>query len=231
VLRTKSIRSISLVPTAGESSPTSVLVDVTTNYPNGVQELKRFQGYGQQLLLPEEMIYGNDLIKVWSIEEEEEPQMMGSENHQATMIRPRAEDRTYNEVSPVFTGKETPTEKKSATPVLTLPKDEMETDDDESPLAEMDDLFMALPPASISLQPRMFPLSPPSTMSRTSSDGSTFSSNRTSSGSTNTIVLDNMLIDDSSLDEEIIPPTTKPPKGHRRGHRRHQSHFDFQFSG
>ena len=222
VLRTKSM---------SRSSPTSVLVDVTTNFPNGVQELKRFQGYSHQLLMPEEMIYGNDLIKVWSIEDEEEPQMMASENHQATMIRFRTEDPTYNKVSPALTGQETPNENKSATPVLTLPKDEMETEDDESPLVEIDDLFTALPPAYISLQPRLFSLSPISTMSRNSSDGSNFSSRRTSSGSTTTIVLDNMIIDDSGLDEEIIPPTTKPPKGHRRGHRRHQSHFDFQFSG
>jgi hypothetical protein len=207
-----------------------------------LKELSRFQGYSHQLFLPEEMIYGNDLIKVWSIEDEEQPQMMASENRQATMIQLRTEEPTYNKVSAALTRQETPNQKKPATPVLSLPKDEMETEDDESPLVEMDDLFMALPPASISLPPRMFSLSPMffppasprisgSTISRNSSNSSIRSSSRTSSGSTNMIVLDNMIIDDSGLEEEIILPSTKPPKGHRRGHRRHQSHFDFQFSG
>jgi len=64
------IESITLVPTAGESSPTSVVVDVTATCKEGVSELKRIQRYASQLFIPEEMIYGNDLIKVWNIEDE-----------------------------------------------------------------------------------------------------------------------------------------------------------------
>merc|ERR1712048_201478 len=97
---------------------------------------------------------------------------------------------------------------------------------------DMDDLFMALPPSTITLTPRLSssPLSPPaspihsrdsiqstSTLTSDSTRATTFSS-----GSTRTLVLDN--IDNS---DELLKPS-KPPKGHRRSHRRNNSHFDFQ---
>merc|ERR1719343_1571878 len=89
---------------------------------------------------------------------------------------------------------------------------------------DMDDLFMALPPSTITLTPRPSPspLSPPS--SPIHGRDSIQSNSTLSSGSTRTLVLDN--VDNT---DELLKPS-KPPKGHRRSHRRNNSHFDFQFA-
>jgi len=223
---TKSIGSIPLVPTSGESSPTSVLVDVTANCPNGVSELKRIQGYSDQLLFPETMLYGNDLIKVWNIEDEQEAQASKSfddTTHQ-TMIRLQ-EEPTYNKMAfpsldyfpkDRIPGNEVPT---------MFPVEEIDVLAEEEMIMDMDDLFIALPPSTISLTPRpsLSPLSSPA--SPIFGQESFDSSSSRSSGSTNTVVLDN----NDNNNKELLKPS-KPPKGHRRAHRRNQSHFDFQFA-
>jgi hypothetical protein len=70
------IESIYIVPTVGDaSSSSSVMVDVTaTSRTSAHAELRRIQGYSSQLLIPEEMILGNDLIKVWNIQDERQVQ-------------------------------------------------------------------------------------------------------------------------------------------------------------
>jgi hypothetical protein len=70
------IESIYIVPTVGDaSSSSSVIVDVTaTSRTSAHAELRRIQGYSSQLLIPEEMILGNDLIKVWNIQDERQVQ-------------------------------------------------------------------------------------------------------------------------------------------------------------
>jgi hypothetical protein len=70
------IESIYIVPTVGDaSSSSSVMVDVTTTSRTSAHaELRRIQGYSAQLLIPEEMILGNDLIKVWNIQDERQVQ-------------------------------------------------------------------------------------------------------------------------------------------------------------
>ncbi len=216
--RTKSIGSIPLVRTSGESSPTSVLVDVTANCPNGVSELKRIKGYSDQLLLPEAMIYGNDLIKVWNIEDEQTTEFSNSfddtTNH--TMIRLQ-EEPTYNKRA--FGSQASRQEdRKPANDVRMFPMEEINILDDEDEFFDMDDLFSALPPAEISLTARMSPppLSPPS------SPRESFQSSTRSSASTKTVVVD---VDGN---DDLLQPT-KPARGHRR-HRRTNSHFDFQFT-
>lgn len=239
----KSIGSIPMVPTTGETSPTSVLVDVTAETPNGISELKRFQGYSNDLLLPESMIYGNELIKVWSLEDDEIAGENTSYPKTAMMMRHHhQEEPTYNKASMVL--REAPIHKKAPVVPFLEPPSWMEVDG-ESPLAEVDDLFQALPPTSISLPPRVSSLAPPSppaspcvgrcTQSRRNSSISTIGSSASfdysgsaSSGSTsNTIVL-GMNGTDASMDDITTP--TKPQRGHRRGHRRQNSHFDFQFT-
>mmetsp|Transcript_121 Transcript_121/g.285 ORF Transcript_121/g.285 Transcript_121/m.285 type:complete len:262 (-) Transcript_121:157-942(-) len=229
--RTKSIGSIALVPSAGECSPTSVLVDVTASCPIGVSELKRIKGYSDQLLLPESMIYGNDLIKVWNIEDEQTTPSSNSfddTTHQ-TMIRLQ-EEPTYNKNAsvPLASRHE---DRKRANDTPMFPMEEIDDIlDDEDSIIDMDDLFTSLPPAEISLSPTMSssPLSPPvspvtgrDSFRSSTSSLSTRSSTR-SSGSAKTLVLDD------SKNEELLQPT-KRPKGHRR-HRRNASHFDFQFA-
>lgn len=216
--RTKSIGSIPLVRTAGESSPTSVLVDVTANCPNGVSELKRIKGYSDQLLLPESMIYGNDLIKVWNIEDEQATEFSKSfdDTTNQTMVRLQ-EEPTYNK-SAFGSLTSRHEDRKQANDVGMFPMEEIDILDDEDELIDMDDLFSALPPAEISLTARMSPppLSPPS------SPRESFRSSTRSSASTNTVVLD------VSEKDDLLQPT-KPARGHRR-HKRNNSHFDFQFT-
>jgi hypothetical protein len=228
--RTKSISSIGLVPASGESSPTSVLVDVTAVSPVGVSELKRIQGYSNQLLLPEAMIYGNDLIKVWSIDDE----CMVGDGSQSTMIQYQ-EEPTYNKATFDPVRPESQDEKtKDSKTVTTKPISNTEEQIDESNSMDVDDLFFALSPTVNSLSPRLSPapLSPPATISLPQlftplSPLPTSDCTCKSSGNTNTIVLENL-----SADQEILAPPlsiTKPSKGHKRRHRRNQSHFDFQF--
>jgi len=225
-----------MVPTTGESSPTSVLVDVTAETPNGISELKRIQGYSNELLLPEAMIYGNELIKVWSLEDDHIAGENSSYPKAAMMTRHHYQEKSSMAMH------EAPFHKKAPVVPSLEPPFRMEVDD-ESPLAEVDDLFQALPPTSISLPPRVSPLAPPSppaspsfgryTQNRRNSSISTIGSSSSidlrgsaSSGSTtNTIVLGST---DATMDDITKP--IKPQRGHRRGHRRQTSHFDFQFS-
>jgi hypothetical protein len=227
---TKSIVSLPLVPTAGESSPTSTLVDVTANCRNGVSELKRIKGYSDQLLLPEAMIYGNDLIKVWSLEDEQQTETSNSfddTTHQ-TMIRLQ-EESTYNKKS-YLSLDDFPKDSTPANEVPTMfPVEEIDILEEEEMDMDMDDLLMALPlpPSTITLTPRpsLSPMSPPVSPTLSSLSRDSIQSNSTlSSGSTKTIVLDNI----ESTDDLLKP--TKPPRGHRRSHRRNNSHFDFQFT-
>jgi len=98
-----------------------------------------------------------------------------------------------------------------------------------SPLANMEDLGFHLPPmSSISFSsPKALPPSPLSLPS----------TNKTTrrNGSSNTVILQGVYLDDiggnkDNDDEELLLKPQRPPKGHRRsGHRRHQSHFDFEF--
>ena len=87
------IESITLVPTAGETAPTSVVVDVTASCPDGVSELKRIQRYSSQLFIPEEMIYGNDLIKVWNIDDERQVE---DDRMDVTLLK---EEATFDKLS------------------------------------------------------------------------------------------------------------------------------------
>lgn len=231
--RTKSIGSISLVPTAGESSPTSILVDVTANCPAGEKELKRMQQYSDELFLPEEMIYENSLIKVWSIEEE---QPTGTSSHSSSsssqfpMMRLQ-EEATYDKKAFGSLSRHEQTKEKKPAVAETAPVtpmqlidalDGLEIDSD----SDMDDLFMTLPPTSIALRPRLSP-SPLSPLAIDIDESHNSSGSTVSSGSTNTVVLDASM-HSLHLDEELMKPT-RPPRGHRRNHRRNQSHFDFQF--
>lgn len=219
----KSIGSIHLVPTAGETSPTSILVDVTASCPNGVSELKRIQGYSDQLLLPEAMIYGNDLIKVWNIEDEQQTHASKSfddTTHQ-TMIRLQ-EEPTYSKKA-FASLDDFPKDRLSANEVpIIFPVEEINILDDEEEMdMDMDDLLMALPPPSVSLTPRPSP-SPLSLPASPIISRDSFSN--LSGRNMSTIVLGNL-----DNDEEVLKPL-KPPKGHRRSHRRNNSHYDFQFS-
>ena len=69
-IRRRPIESISLVPTEGDASSTTVLVDVNAKTRTAIAELKGIQGYSSQFFVPMEMILGNDLIKVWNIDDE-----------------------------------------------------------------------------------------------------------------------------------------------------------------
>lgn len=204
-------RRISMVPTTGQTSPTTVLVDVTADCCNGVSELKRIQDYSNQLFLPEEMVYENDLIKVWSIEEE---QMAAESNQTMTRIH---EDPTYNKASVTLAGPESTKERVPMT--ITFPPQEM----DEAFLEEeMDDLFLALSPtARTSMAPKLppAPLLSPMPLPQVSPS-------IPDSGNIKMVV-----IDDSAMSfNQKVPAKTRPSRGHRRGHRRNQSHFDFQFT-
>ena len=105
------IESITLVPTAGEMSPTSVVVDVTAACPSGVSELKRIQRYSNQLFIPEEMILGNDLIKVWNIDDERQ---VNNENCMDITLK---EEATYNKAA-TTASIEAPKDKQTAVPIM-----------------------------------------------------------------------------------------------------------------
>lgn len=230
--RTKSIGSISLVPTAGESSPTSILVDVTANCPAGEKELKRMQRYSDELFLPEEMIYENALIKVWSIEEEEP---IGASNHSSSsspspMMRLQ-EEATYDKKAFDSLSRHEQTKERKTAVAETAPVTPVELRDTLDGLdidsdSDMDDLFLTLPPTSIALRPRLSP-SPLSPLAIDIDESHNSSGSTVSSESTNTVVLD-ASIHSLNLDEELMKPT-RPSRGHRRNHRRNQSHFDFHF--
>jgi len=248
--------SISMIPTAGETSPTTVLVDVMADCSNGVSKLKRIQDYSSQLLLPEEMIYQNDLIKVWSIEDEE---MAGGSNQSMTQI---GEEPTYNKASVTLAGSKL-TEEMIPTTISFL-SEEM---DESSVEEEEDDLLLALshtallsplqsPLREVSLStresgniktapelPLLSPMSYPQ-VSRSTRESSSIkmapkllsaplspmpfprvSRSTEESGNTKMVVIDDST---TSLDQNV-PAKTIPSRGHRRGHRRNKSHFDFQF--
>merc|ERR1711935_242446 len=214
---------IAMVPTAGESSPTSVLVDVTVDCPNGLSELKRMQSYSDQLLLPQEMVYGNDLIKVWNIDDEAEAEAYTNTNYYQSMVC-LEEEATYNKTS--ISQSQPQLQARPETMQETIPAPPLSP---PSPLEDIDDLFLALPPSVITLPPRFLP-SPLSALSLSSSPPLQVAG----AGTTNTIVLDNndiaMDLDDENENEAVpVPATTRPSRGHRRGHRRNHSHFDFQF--
>lgn len=246
VVSIKSTGSITLAMTPGESSPTSILADITADYPNGVSELKHLHGYSDQLFLPEAMIYGNDLIKVWSIDDEQSSSSSNDDSHQIAMVQLH-EKPAYNEkLCIAFSGKESPNEDESTQTALVSRLEEMDILDEGMDVGEdmgmdMDDLFLTLPPSSISLPPRMSivsvmspPVSPPASPPASPCIGR----DSLHCGSSNTVVLEktssNFDINNISLDELLLQPTTtsttKPPRGHRKRHRRNQSHFDFKFT-
>merc|ERR1711865_397711 len=170
--------SIAVVPTWGEScSPTSILVDVTVDCPTGLSELKRMQSYSEQLLLPQEMVYGNYLIKVWNIDDEAEVEAEAAytntnTNYYPSMVVRLEEEPTYNKASisqsqsqPQLqarpeTMQETTTIPAPPVPLLSPPP---------SPLEDIDDLFLALPPSVITLPPQFLTSSLLSALSVSSS--------------------------------------------------------------
>merc|ERR1712176_1524895 len=158
------------------------------------------------------MGYRNDLIKVWNIEGEQ-----CTMSHQYSMIR-TPEEPVFDKDYMTLSEQDLPIAKESEMPpVMSLEYI------DESPLDETDELFMSLPPAHISLTPRLSPSPLSPLVSPRFSEVSLSSKSTESGGSTNTVVLENF-----SLDEEL-PPQEKPSRKNRRSHRRNQSHFDFQF--
>lgn len=228
--RTKPIGSISLVPTSGESSPTSVLVDVTAETPYGISDLKRIKGYSSQLLLPEAMMYGNNLMKVWNIDDD----CKVGEGSQSTLIH-NYEEPTYDKNATNQKKAESANQTNEAVMTTIIqPISTMEEETNESYSIDMDDLFLAVPTSMISLSPRLSPapLSPPSTISLPPQVFLPLSPlpisdcKRRNSGNIKSIILES-----TNLEEMLAPTltTTKPSRGHRRGHRRNQSHFDFQF--
>ena len=90
------IESISIVPTVGDASASSsvIMVDVTAKSTTAAVELRRIQGYSSQLFIPEEMIYGNDLIKVWNINDERQVQ-------DSSMDITLKEEATYDKLSTI----------------------------------------------------------------------------------------------------------------------------------
>ena len=90
------IESISIVPTGGDASSSSsvIVVDVTAKSNTAAVELRRIQGYSSQLFIPEEMIYGNDLIKVWNINDERQVQ-------DSSMDITLKEEATYDKLSTI----------------------------------------------------------------------------------------------------------------------------------
>lgn len=77
-----------------EASPTTVMADVTASYPEGLRELKRIQGYSDQLFLPQEMVLGNDLMKVWDIDDEVKFKESPAFHKAGTMIEPARTPQT-----------------------------------------------------------------------------------------------------------------------------------------
>ena len=202
IARTTPIESITLVPTAGETSPTSVVVDATASCSHGVSELKRIQGYSNQLLIPEEMMYGNDLIMVWNIDDERQ---VNNKNRMDITLK---EEATYNKAATTYNKEEDTCNKvattynkaaTTATIIEALKKKRMST----SVMMEVDDVVDSKPPTSYA-QPVSVP------------------------GTTNTVFLNSSII---SFDEEEQEEETKPPNRQRRmgHHRRSHSHFNFCF--
>merc|ERR1712207_81669 len=117
----------------------------------------------------------------------------------------------------------------------TKPISSMEEHMDRSHSMDIDDLFLALPATTDSLSPRFSPrpISPPTTIALPQifsplSPLPISGCNRRSSGNANTIVLENLSVED----KEMLAPslsTIKASRGHTKGHRRNRSHFDFQF--
>jgi hypothetical protein len=225
-----------MIPTAGETSPTTVLVDVIADCSNGLSQLKRIQDYSSQLLLPEEMIYQNDLIKVWSIEEEE---MAGESNQTMTQ---NCEEPTYNKASVTLAGSMSTEETIPMT--ISFRPEEM---DEFSLEEEEDDLLLALSHTDrTSLAPELPLLSPMSSpqVSRSTRGSSSIKMAPkllsaplspmpfplVSRSTEESDIVKMVVIDDSttSLDQNV-PAKKIPSRGHRRGHRRNKSHFDFQF--
>lgn len=254
--------SISMVPASGEISPTTVRVDVMAECSKEISELKCVNDYSNQLILPEGIVYQNDLIKVWSIEEKQ----MADESTRP--MTPIYEEPTIN--NDFVTLAQSKSIEETIPMIISFPPEEMEENFQEE---EEDDLLLALSPsARSSLAPELPLLSPLSAANRSTqeSDNIKRASNllllspmaspevgRSIRGSSNMRMAPNLLsaplspmplphvkhsieesdniktvvIDDSptSLDQ-FIPAKTTQSRGRRRGHRRNNSHFDFQFS-
>jgi len=132
--RATPIENITVVPTAGETSPTSVVVDVTASCLHGISERKRIQGYSNnQLLIPEEMMYGNDIIMVWNIDD--------------GMDMTLKKEATYNKAATTYNSKATTTYNKAATTatiIEALKKKRMAT----AVMMGLDDVVDSKPPTS-----------------------------------------------------------------------------------
>ena len=213
---TMAMENISLVPSAGETSPMSVMADITAEYPRGIREMKRVLSYSHHLFIPEDnMILGNDLIKVWNIDDE-----LSVENQcRPYPIKAKKETATFNKAASTTMSIEVPKKEKRSTPVATLPTTRMDAEEKEED--DEDDLLCYI------LKPR--PSYPPSEVVLPTSSAAVALGDR---ATMNTVVIGmdtydadlGMILD---LDDE--PKTRTAHSGQNGRHRRNHSHFDFQF--
>lgn len=216
-MATMPIETISLVPTVGETSPTSVMVDVTADCRDGVRELKRILKYSHQLFIPVETILGNDLIKVWKIDDE----LQVEKQCRMDPVTVK-EEAIFNRVATATMSVKEATKEKKSMPITTA-KTRMEVKEEE----EEDELMFYFKPRPSCPRPEVLPppLSPLSPSSSPSSEAVVLDH-----GTMNTIVLDNDHLElGMHLDLNEEPEPLAAPSGRNRRHRRNHSHFDFRF--
>jgi hypothetical protein len=205
------IESISIVPTVGDassSSSSSVMVDVTAMSRTAAVELRRIQSYSSQLFIPEEMIYGNDQIKVWNIHDERQVQDSSSSSMEdITLIK---EEATFDKFSvttgPMMTTIEEPPQKETKTMIMDMMDDS----------STNNSIKMMMQP---SLSPtKMIVLDDSISISFDESESESYSDEKDSSQ-----------MECTTTTTTTTSTTTNGRQRNRRGHRRHHSHFDFSF--
>merc|ERR1711884_19518 len=109
------------------------------------------------------MTYGNNLIKVWNIDDD----CIVGEGSQSTLIH-NYEEPTYDKDGTNHKKAESTNQtNEAAITTIIQPISTTEEEANESNSIDMDDLFLDVPTSMISLSPRLSPapLSPPSTIS------------------------------------------------------------------
>jgi len=213
---TMAMKNISLVPAAGETSPRSVMADIAAEHPSDIREVKQVLSYSHHLFIPENnMILGNDLIKVWNIDDE-----LGVENQcRPYPIKVKKESATFNKVAATKMSIEVQKKEKRSTPVAMPPKKRMdvekkEEDDEDDLLCYILKRRPSYPQSEVVL---------PTSSTAVALDGR--ASMKTVVIGMDTYDADfGMILD---LDEE--PKTRTAHSGQNSRHRKNHSHFDFHF--